>query len=76
MLNNAFFLPVVDGGELAILHQLVPEAGEALAGENLFRVGSWKRFQDKSRYWLNVLDKVRDQTCPGSTPTHLESSRG
>ena len=32
-------LPVVDGGELAILHQLVPEAGEALAGENLFRVG-------------------------------------
>ena len=42
------FLPVVDGGELAILHQLVPEAGEALAGENLFRVGSWKRFQDKS----------------------------
>ena len=33
------FLPVVDGGELAILHQLVPEAGEALAGENLFRVG-------------------------------------
>ena len=37
--NTAFFLPVVDGGELAILHQLVPEAGEALAGENLFRVG-------------------------------------
>ena len=34
-----FFSPVVDGGELAILHQLVPEAGEALAGENLFRVG-------------------------------------
>ena len=31
--------PVVESCELAILHQLVPEAGEALAGENLFRVG-------------------------------------
>ena len=34
-----FFLPVVDGSELAILHQLIPEAGQALAGENLFRDG-------------------------------------
>ena len=38
-------LPVVDGGELAILHQLVPEAGQALAGENLFRKCLGKDFK-------------------------------
>ena len=33
------FLPVVDGCEFAILHQLVPEVGQALSGEDLYRVG-------------------------------------
>ena len=32
------FLPVVDGCELAILHQLVPEVRQALSGEDLYRV--------------------------------------
>ena len=37
------FLPVVDSCEFAILHQLVPEVGQALSGEDLFRVGLMSR---------------------------------
>ena len=60
------FLPVVDSCEFAILHQLVPEVGQALSGEHLYRVGliSWKSQNSRSVLYFGMrigigIGKVR-----------------
>ena len=80
-------LPVVEGGQLAVLDQVVPEAGEAVPGEHLERRRREQKVHVVEEIWDGrraskdlggqwVKRMLLELTMPGSSPTHLASSLG
>ena len=68
-------LPVVESGQLAVLDQVVPEAGEAVPGEHLERGGGsrrwrwWKRYGDANK---NVEEQWVKREVVGSHQARVE----